>query len=102
MTTKCLLVVSAVLLCLAVGCGEDVPQKSIVRLRGMWSNPNDAGIAPDGALAQADDVSLARPGIAEPRRGFSVSGAAGGAINAWAEFGGQLVAHIGTNTVKRS
>lgn len=43
-------------------------------IRGLYTNPNPLG-APDGALLEASEVVLRRPGLAEPRPGFKLGDA---------------------------
>lgn len=93
-------------LCLILACVPppvETTMASSTKISGLWTNPNDAR-APEGALAVADNVVLTRPGIAEPRRGFSAQNGAGmaEAINAFHYFDGYLVAHHGTASLSSS
>lgn len=64
--------------------------------RGLITNPNQLEVV-DGALAQADDISLTRPGVIRPRKGFDTHSTLGGSGNRasahmW-EYGGSVFAH---------
>lgn len=63
---------------------------------GLYTNPNDVGEVPDGALAQADNVVITRDGIIEPKRDFStvgsLSGLAPDAVTSLTSFGSRYVA----------
>jgi hypothetical protein len=69
-------------------------------LRGLWTSPDDLE-APDGALTEAINTALYRPGIMEPRRGeaWLTYTSIGGTIDALTEFQGYPVAHYGS-TIK--
>jgi len=45
-------------------------QEIIVEAKGLYTNPNYLS-APPGALSGADDVVISRPGVLEPRRGYT-------------------------------
>lgn len=42
-----------------------------LKLKGLYSHPNDLSELPEGALARADNVVINKESVAEPRRGFS-------------------------------
>ena len=42
-----------------------------IKLRGLYTFPNDFSAIPDGALSLADNIVIDRDSIAEPRRGFT-------------------------------
>ena len=46
------------------------PQTLQMKVKGLYTNPNQLSEAPDGALAIADNIWISRDSIAEPRRGF--------------------------------
>jgi hypothetical protein len=50
------------------------PTQSIsLKVKGLYTFPNDLSAIPDGALAVADNVTIDAEGIAQPRRGFDVT-----------------------------
>jgi hypothetical protein len=96
-------IVAVLAVSLAVGC-EPPEQEGEVNIgfQGRWTNPNDLR-APQGAALTADNVVSDRPGIAEPRRGFTtLSASLSGAVNALAYFSGYIVAHHGSATISRT
>lgn len=48
-------------------------QDLILRPAGLWTNPSAYSAAPPGGLKEALNVAIRRPGIVEPRPGFSPS-----------------------------
>ena len=46
-----------------------------IKLRGLYTFPNDYSAIPEGALSQADNVIVDRDSLAEPRRGFTYQNA---------------------------
>lgn len=46
-------------------------QELILRPAGLWTNPSAFSAAPPGGLKEAENVVIRRPGIVEPRPGFS-------------------------------
>lgn len=89
-------------LCLQFLACEEMPQSTTTKVAGLWTNPNDTR-APEGALAVADNVVLSRPGVAEPRRGFTAQNTTiGEAVNAYDYFDGYLIQHTGAGTLRRS
>ena len=46
-----------------------------IKLRGLYTFPNDYSAIPEGALSQADNVIVDRESVAEPRRGFTYQNA---------------------------
>lgn len=49
-------------------------QKTILRAKGLYTDPNQLSGVPDGALVVADNVIIDRDDAIEPRRGFSKYG----------------------------
>lgn len=47
-----------------------VPQTLQMKIKGLYTNPNQLSEAPDGALAIADNIWINKDSIAESRRGF--------------------------------
>lgn len=95
--------VAVLAVCLLVGC-EPPEQEGEVNIgfQGRWTNPNDLR-APSGAVLTADNVVADRPGIAEPRRGFTTLAASlSGSVNALTYFSGYIVAHHGSATISRT
>jgi hypothetical protein len=59
------------LLAFVAACGSnEVAQQVTVTAKGLWTDPNDLGNVPDGALSQADNVVIGRDGIIEQRKGL--------------------------------
>lgn len=96
--------VSAVLLLVlsVLGCGRTpVEEFNVLTLKaiGLWTFPNPL-TSPDGALAEASNVVIDRPGVIEPRRGLPevpftfTSGGYGDAMTAW---NGYLIVHTSMN-----
>lgn len=50
-------------------------QSLTMKIRGVYTFPNDYGSIPEGALALADNIVIDRESIAEPRRGIGYLGA---------------------------
>ena len=48
-----------------------VSQSLSIKIRGLYTFPNDFSSIPEGALSLADNVVIDRDSIAEPRRGFT-------------------------------
>lgn len=46
------------------------PQTLQMKIKGLYTNPNQLSEAPDGALATADNIWINKDSIAESRRGF--------------------------------
>lgn len=46
------------------------PQTLTMKIKGLYTNPNQLSEAPDGALSIADDIWINKDSIAESRRGF--------------------------------
>lgn len=59
-----------------------------LRPAGLWTDPNPHSEVPPGALSQADDVILRRPGVIESRPGFAT------AISGWTPPAGTVRAAI--------
>ena len=76
-----------------------MPQTLTVRAKGLYLTASDFA-APDGALAQADNVVISRDGIVETRRGMEVK--ATKALTRLFPFKDALVGHNGTSTLSRS
>jgi len=51
-----------------------------IKLRGLYTFPNDFSAIPDGALSLADNIVIDRDSIAEPRRGFTYLGTSDSAL----------------------
>jgi hypothetical protein len=68
--------------------------KPLTRCPGLYTNPNDIGEIPEGALVQADNVVISRDGIVEPRRGNEVMSTK--QLVALFGFKGRLIGHTGT------
>ena len=51
-----------------------MPQQAITAAVGLYTSANPLRL-PEGALARADNIVLRRPGVIEPRRGFSLENA---------------------------
>lgn len=65
----------------------------VTKCAGLYTNPNDLGDVPDGALSQADNVSISRDGMIEPRRGFeTVDADASRSVKRFGDFAGKVVA----------
>ncbi|HUR93076.1 MAG TPA: hypothetical protein VMY76_00740 [Gemmatimonadales bacterium] len=88
---------------LLVGCEPPEQEGELnIGFQGRWTNPNDLR-APAGAALTADNVVSDRPGIAEPRRGFTTLAASlSGSVNALAYFSGYVVAHHGSAAISRT
>lgn len=48
-----------------------MPQSLNIKLRGLYTFPNDFSSVPEGALSVADNIVIDRDSIAEPARGFT-------------------------------
>lgn len=52
-----------------------MPSQQInLRIKGLYTAPNDFSGVPDGALDVADNVNIDQESLAEPRRGFALTG----------------------------
>lgn len=77
-----------------------------VNVLGLYTNPNQLGL-PKGALTQADDAVLRRPGVADPRPGFAafIAGLAattsGNAANKLTTYNDEVLAQIGANVLSQ-
>lgn len=49
-------------------------QQLTIAPAGLWTDPNPLSAAPDGAMTEALNVVIARPGVVEPRPGLQVVG----------------------------
>lgn len=76
-----------------------MPQTLTVRAKGLYVTASDFA-APDGALAQADNVVISRDGIVETRRGMDVKAAK--ALTRLFPYKGALVGHNGVSSLSRS
>ena len=78
-------------------------QQLILKIRGLYTSPNDLSSVPEGSQNIADDVSLDFESIAQPRRGFESLTYAFANTNDRAnrliEYQSQLIAHHGTSNV---
>jgi len=68
-------------------------QVPIVRVRGLWSNPNPFSEVPQGALTIASNVVVDRDSIAESRRGFKQYGDPLADVTKYLSFEDTLLAH---------
>lgn len=78
-----------------------------LKLKGLYTNPNDLSAVPDGALATADNVVINRPDVAEPRRGFDLLRHGGTSISEFSDaayranrlffYQSKLLAHYSTD-----
>ena len=64
---------------------------------GVYTQPNDVGQIPDGALLRADNAVVTRDGIVEQRRGMPAVASAPGVVNKAVPFQGGLVAQVGAS-----
>ena len=55
-----------------------MPQSLNIKIRGLYTFPNDFSSVPEGALAVADNIVVDRDSIAEPRRGLNYLSSAAG------------------------
>jgi hypothetical protein len=96
-------IVAVLAVSLVVGCEPPAQEAELnIGFQGRWTNPNDLR-APQGAALTADNVVSDRPGIAEPRRGFTTLAASlSGSVNALTYFSGYIVAHHGSATISRT
>lgn len=81
--------------------GGDVPSQTLsLKAAGLWltSNPLDA---PDGALAEAKNMVIRRPGVVEKRRGQAPDTTMGGTIDAVTWFDGSAIGHTASNTLEK-
>jgi hypothetical protein len=76
-----------------------MPQTLEVKAQGLWTNPNRLNLPP-GALLQAENCVLTRPGVTSRRRGFRRSAALNNPASALSEYLGILIALDGS-TLKR-
>lgn len=58
-----------------------MPQSLNIKIRGLYTFPNDFSSVPEGALAVADNIVVDRDSIAEPRRGLNYLSSAAGRAN---------------------
>lgn len=49
----------------------------LLKAKGLFTNPNNLGSVPEGALSVADNINIDRQDIAEPRRGIALYGELG-------------------------
>jgi hypothetical protein len=49
-------------------------QKLLLKARGLYTYPNNLSEVPEGALSVADNITVDRNGVVEPRRGFAKYG----------------------------
>jgi hypothetical protein len=68
--------------------------KPLTRCPGLYTNPNDIGEIPEGALVQADNVVISRDGIVEARRGSEIKSVK--QLVALFGFKGRLLGSTGT------
>lgn len=73
----------------------------LLRLKGLFTNYNELSSVPEGALSQAQNISILSENLVQPRRGFnlvadSALGDADDRVDAMFSYGGDLLAHYGT------
>lgn len=75
-------------------------QSLVLKVKGLFRQPNNLGSVPDGALEEADNVYIKRDDTAEPRRGFNFYGSAFGDSTSRAEqliiYKKKLIRHYST------
>jgi hypothetical protein len=78
-------------------------QQVNLKIKGLYTAPNDFSGVPDGALEVADDVNIDYENLGEPRRGFDAIpqsiGTSGQRVNRFASYQGMQVVHYGTNSL---
>jgi hypothetical protein len=76
-----------------------------LKIRGLFTHPNDLSEIPEGALARADNVVINKESVAELRRGFDRQTYAFGNVNDRAnkliQYQDKLLAHYSTNKLAR-
>jgi hypothetical protein len=82
-----------------------VSQKLALKIKGLYTHPNEFSEVPEGALAIANNVNIDRESVAEPRRGFG-RGSYGFAsstdrANKFFEYRDTLIAHYGAASLAR-
>lgn len=74
-----------------------------LRIKGLYSQPNNYSEVPEGALRTADNIVVDREGVANPRRGFNfVSGAPGATddrVKVLVEYQDKLIAQYGDSSL---
>ena len=61
-------------------------QTAHLSVKGLHTFANDISDIPDGALVEADNVVIDRPGVVEPMRGFDAMRYGGGAVAAYSDL----------------
>lgn len=77
-------------------------QQVNLKVKGLYTAPNDFTGVPDGALDVADNCVVSMDELLEPRRGFAQSAVLGGAasrLKAITNFGGVQVMQYGASTL---
>lgn len=76
-------------------------QQVQLKVKGLYTAPNDFSGVPDGALEVADDCVIDNDNLIEPRRGFDAItqsiGISGERIDKWVNYQGFKIVHFGTN-----
>jgi hypothetical protein len=87
------------MLCLLVACSgpDDVAKNLTLTAKGLYTQPNDLGEVPPGALTQADNVVISRDGIVEPRRGSLALTSPGVSVDRLIPYAGRLLGHAGSS-----
>ena len=74
-----------------------------LKIKGIWTTQNSFSEVPDGALAEAINITLAKDSVAESRRGFAsifnipASGGTAQYADRFSEFQGDLIVHYGSS-----
>jgi hypothetical protein len=71
-----------------------------LKIKGLYTAPNDFSGVPDGSLDVADDIVIDEESLAESRRGFALFGTlpgAGDRVNRFTNYQGHQIIQYGTN-----
>ncbi len=78
-------------------------QALVLKIKGLYTHPNDLSEVPEGALTRADNIVINKESIAEPRRGFDrltyPFATPGNRANKYFAYQEKILAHYGTNTI---
>lgn len=79
---------------------------TVNKIAGLHTSPNETGSVPEGALVQADNVSIRNKDVLEPRRGFANQSYTFGdgttqKANEVFFYNGTLLVHYGTSSLAR-
>lgn len=76
-------------------------QQVQLKIKGLYTSPNDFSGVPEGALEVADDCVIDNDNLIEPRRGFDFItqslGLTSERIDKWVNYQGFKIVHFGTN-----